>query len=343
MRSFLLEYESRSKTETGKETEIDIHINLWRVNEKDSYTRIVLDFGFMIYDIKNIKYLILYCPFYIASVNDLGKSLSKHPKIINAIFNEECEVVSNIHPNRTKITKKGDDFKQSHNEQDSFILYTLYDSLICYENKNKFSCIKIDLSNILSGNECNISSILDQNKYYFRIRLLPKNNDFMNILKRENEHINILQDSSLRTTEIIDFRINDFRSVTETLKEEAYRLNTFNISSVHYLIMRNSTDEYISGADKYKSRILENEVWNDYIELSEENDIVAYHFKEISKKEGSRNYITSFKNLSRFKYPLNVKKRLFRYLLIIVGISIFSNFLYDFLINFLCNFLRRGG
>lgn len=332
MRSFLLEYEARSKTETEKETEIDIHINLWRVNEKDNYTKIVLDFGFMIYDIKKVKSLILYCPFSVVSVNDLGKSLSRHPKLINAIFNEECEVVSNIHPNRTKITKKGDDFKQRSDEQDSFILYTLYDPLICCKHENKFSRIRIDLSNILSGNECNISSISDEKKYYFRIRLLPKNDDFMKILKRENEHINILQDSSLRTTEIIDFRINDFRSITENLKEEAYRLNTFNISSVHYLIMRNSTDEYISGADKYKSRILENEVWNDYIELSEENDIVAYHFKEISKKEeNGRNYIASFTNLSRFKYPLNVRERLCIYLLIVVVISIASNFLYSIL------------
>lgn len=49
------------------------------------------------------------------------------------------------------------------------------------------------------------------------------------MIRRENEKINIFQDASLRTTEIIDFRINDLRSCPENLREEFLRTPRFTI------------------------------------------------------------------------------------------------------------------
>lgn len=345
MRSFLLEYAERDealKPDNGRlqffkcnaqntktDVVIDLHINLWGINAQSSEKspQMVLDFGFMIDDIKRIKNLILYCPFHIEKVEDLGGLLSETPALIEAIFNENCEILSNIHPNRTKIAKRGDNFKSSNNNKEEFILYKLDDSLINFKDENEYGLIEINVANILSGNEEKIKHLQETRKYYLRIRISPKNDKSTYILRRENENINILQDVSLKTTEIIDFRINDFRSITEKMREEAYRLNTFNISSIHYLIMRNSTDEHISSSDKYKSRILENEIWNKYIPLSK-YDVIAYHFKDIAnKKDNKIEYISSFTNLSRFKYPLNVTKRIIIYILVIIGLSICSSVL----------------
>lgn len=343
VRSFLLEYEKRD--ENSEDTEIDIHVNLWGINAQrsENVPIMVLDFGFMVGDIKSVRSIILYCPFHIDKVNDLGGVLSQKPDLIEAIFNEDCEVLSKIHPNRTKISKRGDNFKSSNEDKKEFILYKLDTSLINFCDQDEYGRIEINVENILSGNEENLQSLNGTNTYYFRIRIYPKNNDPIYILKRENEHINILQDSSLRTTEIVDFRVNDFRSITENIKEEVFRLNTFNIKSLHYLIMRSSTDEFISSSDKYKSRLLEIEVWKDYIDLNK-NDVIAYHFKEIAEEiNNKRRYISSFTNLSRFKYPLNVGKRMLSYLGVIILISLLSNLIYEFFRYHLDQFFCLGG
>jgi len=328
MRSFLLEYEKREKS--PENTEIDIHINLWGVNAQRSENAptMIFDFGFMIKDIKNISEIILYCPFHIDKVEDLGGRLFQKPDLIEAIFNEDCEVLSKIHPNRTQITKRGD-------KDNAFILYKLDASLINFSDQHEYGKLKINVKDILSGNEEGFPNLSKVGTYYFRIRIYPKSNDPIYILRRENEDANILQNLSLRITEIIDFRINDFRAITDNMKEEVFRLNTFNINSIHYLIMRDSTDEFVSGSDRYKSRLLEREVWKDYIVL-DNNDVIAYHFKEIpEKKDEVKNYISSFTNLSRFKYPLNIKRRLFPYILAIMVISVAANIVYGFLSRFI--------
>lgn len=320
MRSFLLEYKKRNNSQSIN-ADIDLHVNLWSRNSHllDNTPMPILDFGFMINNIEDVSHIILYCPFHIEKVDDLGKLLSSKPKLVEAIFNENCEVSSMTYPNRVKIIKKGDDFRCSSGSENTFNIYQLDPELISIRDER----IQIDVSGILSGNECSISPLYENKRYYFRIRITPK--DSISILKRENEDINIFEDSSLRTTEIIDFRINDFRSITENLREEALRLNIFSISSIHYLIMRNSTDEFVSGMSEYKSRLLEKEVWEEYIKLNK-NDVIAYHFKN---KLGEK--ISSFSNLSRFKYPLNVMSRLCRYIIAIVILSILSNMMYDFI------------
>ena len=331
MRSFLLEYKKRDSS--SEDTEIDIHVNLWGVNAQRSENApvMVFDFGFMVKNVKSVSRIIMYCPFHIGSVEDLGGRLFQKTDLIEAIFNEDCEVSSRIHPNRIKITKKGDSFKSSGANNTEFMLYKLNESLISFSDQNEYGRIEINVENILSENEGNLLNINRVSTYYFRIRIFPKTNEPIYILKRENESINLLQDSSLRTTEIVDFRINDFRSITEDIKEEVFRLNTFDIKSIHYLIMRSSTDEFISSSDKYKSRLLEREVWKDYIKLND-SDVIAYHFKEVKVSD----YISSFTNLSRFKYPLNTKRRICYYILAIVLISLLSNVLYGLLSRAMC-------
>ena len=338
VRSFLLEYKKRESS--SEDTEIDIHINLWGVNAQRSENApvMVFDFGFMIKNIKSVSRIIMYCPFHIDEVEDLGGKLSQKPDLIEAIFNENCEVLSKIHPNRTKITKRGSHFKSSSGDKKDFILYKLDKSLISFRDQDEYGRIEINVGNILSGNEKSFSELSKVKTYYFRIRIHPKINDPIYVLKRENEDANILQNLSLRITEIIDFRINDFRAITDNMKEEVFRLNTFNISSIHYLIMRDSTDEFISGSDSYKSRLLERDVWKDYIAL-DNNDVIAYHFKEISGKKGE-GYISSFTNLSRFKYPLNLKRRIIPYILAIMAISVAANMVYGFL-GWVFSFLSR--
>lgn len=63
--------------------------------------------------------------------------------------------------------------------------------------------------------------------------------------------------------------------------------------------MRNSNDEFLYLDGNVNSRVLEKELWSNYIENIPE-DVIAYHIKEVPKVE--RDKIKSFSKLVRFKY-----------------------------------------
>ena len=334
MRTFILEYTKRKNKEINLEkrmekVNLELHVNLWNFKKLET----TFDFGFMVDNIDNVENIILYVPFKIKKVEDLGNNIiEKNQTLVDAIFNERCETTK-FYPKRLKVIKKGNyDTREDiskENEGETFVLYSLSENQIKLTNYDKYARIEINVENILSNEEKENHLELEDKKYYFRIRFFPEDNN-ITMIKRENEKINIFQDASLRTTEIIDFRINDLRACPENLREEFLRTPRFILKKIHYLIMRNSTDEYITiGDGKVQGRLLEKELWENYINI-EENDMIAYHVK--SEKEES-----IFSNLSRFKYPLNVGRRLIRYVLVGVGLSLLSSFIYDILVQKICH------
>ena len=331
MRSFILGYEKRIKDES--QTKIDIHINLWRYRASNN-NDIIIDFGFMIHDIKKVNKIIFFTPLKINQVLDLGGKIFNSNTISDAIFNERCEI-SNTYPKRRKVIKHGDyDSRNNKTEEnDVFMIYSLKidrddNSQLQFNNKDNYSQIHINTSEILSDEEVEFHPDLEQvKKYYFRFRIHAKKGT--KIIQNENERINPLQDISLRTTELIDFRINDLRSCSDEIKECFLKMPIFSINKVHYLIIRNSTDEFITVGDiKVKSRILENEVWKDYIKIND-IDMIAYHFKNDSDDA------FSFEKLARFKYPLNVGKRVMVYVGIIISISLISSGIFEIIKKYL--------
>lgn len=353
MRSFIIEYTKRKNRDNNLENklekvELELHVNLWNFKKLET----TLDFGFMVDNIDNVENIILYVPFKIKRVEDLGNNIiEKNQTLVDAIFNERCETIK-FYPKRLKVIKKGNydtreevtkgkkgylllsnnrlrtiNFKNKKEKEEIFILYSLDKNQIILKNYDKYARIQLNVENILSEEEQENHPELDNRKYYFRIRFFPEDNE-ITMIKRENEKINIFQDASLRTTEIIDFRINDLRSCPENLREEFLRTPRFTIKKIHYLIMRSSTDEYITiGDGNVQGRLLEKEIWENYISI-EENDMIAYHVKS-QKKE------YTFSNLSRFKYPLNVGRRLFRYVIVGIGLSLLSSYIYEILKKYL--------
>ena len=324
MRSFVIEYIKRNNEEDtlDNEVELELHVNLWNFKKLET----TFDFGFMVDNIDNVENIILYVPFKIKKVEDLGNNIiEKNQILVDAIFNERCETIK-FYPKRLKVIKKGNYDTRDRRSADidntkekDFILYSLSNNQITFENFYNYARIKLNVENILSKEEQRNHPELDNKKYYFRIRFFPDSNE-ITMIKRENEKINIFQDASLRTTEIIDFRINDLRSCPENLREEFLRTPRFTIKKIHYLIMRSSTDEYITiGDTEVKGRLLEKEIWKNYINI-EENDMIAYHVKK------EEDY--TFSNLSRFKYPLNVGERLFWYIFIAIILSLASSYIY---------------
>lgn len=286
MRSFVLWYEPREDI-SSSEVNLDIHINLWK--KKKPVETFVFDFGLMIDKIDLIKNIYFYLPFKESKWNDLGHIISANPKLVEAIFNENCNV-STFHPKRVKVK-----FKESDEE---FVLYSLSQEDIRKESYSKGELLTLNVNSILDISEVQENDdIKNIRKYYFRFRF-EISKDKVYLIKESDFNKNFFLDIFSRT-ETIDFRINDIRSCSEKVMEEYYRNKKFQIKKIHYLLLRNSNDEFLYLDGNVNSRVLEKELWSNYIENIPE-DVIAYHIKEVPKV--GRDKIKSFSKLVRFKY-----------------------------------------
>lgn len=216
MRSFVLWYEPREDT-SSSEVNLDIHINLWK--KKKPVETFVFDFGLMIDKINLIKNIYLYLPFKESKWNDLGHIISSNPKLVEAIFNENCNV-STFHPKRVKVK-----FKESDEE---FVLYSLSQEDIRKESYSKGELLTLNVNSILDISEVQENNdIKNIRKYYFRFRF-EISKDKVYLIKESDFNKNFFLDIFSRT-ETIDFRINDIRSCSEKVMEEYYRNKKFQI------------------------------------------------------------------------------------------------------------------
>lgn len=287
MRSFVLWYNPRGNFASSSEVNLDIHINLWK--KKRPVETFVFDFGLMIDKIDFIKNIYLYLPFKESRWSDLGHVISSNPKLVEAIFNENCNV-STFHPKRVKVNFKDKDEK--------FILYSLSQEDIRKENYSHGELLTLNVNSILDDSEIQENEeIKNLKKYYFRFRF-EVSKDKVYLIKNSDFNKNFFLDIFSRT-ETIDFRINDIRSCSEKVMEEYYRNKKFKINKIHYLLLRNSNDEFLCLDGNIGSRVLEKELWSSYIENVPE-DVIAYHIKGVPQNREDR--IKSFSKLVRFKY-----------------------------------------
>lgn len=315
--------ETKTETEIKKEMEVplDVHVNLWRDKKKDMF---IFDFGLMVSKIKKVEEICIYIPFEVNKIEDLGRKMKANNSLISAIFNEECAIDSS-HPNRVKVTRK--------NNKECFMIYSIHDSeykIQKIENtkKTKGSILKLNVGKILSEVEGNVDST---DKYYFRIRF-EQNSGNIDMIKNQTSEQNIYS-NIFKKIEMIDFRINDERTWSETIKQEYCRSKNFIIESIHYLLLRDANDEFIYYDGKIKSRLLEVEIWKDYIEFID-TDTITYHIKKI-KDKSEESGIENFICLTRFKFTSQSLHLLVYYLIFVLSLAIIANSIFGFFNGFL--------
>lgn len=321
MRSFVLWYKKRDAQIEDKKikAELDLHINLWK-NQKRGKEEFIFDFGFFIDNIKKIKTIYLYIPFK-AYPQDLGIKVKDKHSLIDAIFNEKCKITSLPVGKRilVSIEKKENREKKNENKdiekkkiiKKEFMFYFLGDDQITIKEVNDShggSIVEFNVENILGEEEEEafreegeeIKELLDIKKYYFRFRLKGNKEDIKFI--KNQDYGNDIFSNLFTRTEIIDFRLNDIKTCSETIKEKYVSNVKFDINKIHYLLLRNFNDDFIYYDGDVSSRMLESDLWKDYIEETDE-DLIAYHIKK--KREENKEFIESFTNLSRFRYQKN--------------------------------------
>lgn len=233
---------------------------------------------------------------------------------------------------KLKIFKK-------NNDNGQFVLYCLKtdDQIDVKEQRNsetkllEGTIVSINDVKSIVSNEC-VEEDREPDRYYFRLRLkLPEKVQIIKIEKDANPI-----ESFFTEIEMIDFRVNDVRSFISNLREKFEKEQRFIIEKIHYLVLRNSQDEAIYYGGPLKSRILEEEMWNSYIEEEylKNGDLVAYHiakkFDGVEEKNSTENSMSA---LIRFKYRKTTRKKMLFAFIVAALTGVLGNIIYEFLKN----------
>lgn len=309
VKSFAIWYNEKTGSR-AESIDLAFHLNLLSIKKtKINY----LDVGLLIDGLDNIESIKLFVPVHKDNlhVEDLiGKIAKKNDKLLNAIFNEDFAITYGGRAKKTLINTA------NANGRGDFYLYELSSEQIILREIEGGTIVEINLENV------SIEKIKD---YYFRFRL--KITGQVEFIKDHIDDLGVF-DSAFNNVEIIDFRLNDIRSLDNNIKENFENGKKFNLKKIHYLILREAQDEVIYFGEM-KSRILESELWGPYFSgsINCKQDIIAYHIKKLG------NNIESFTNLIRFKYKKTKPKKLVTYFIYIVAVGVVTNFISNYLWN----------
>lgn len=323
MRSFAIWYDKKNNANASS-PDIQIHINLWEKNICGGKRgEVCLDFGLLVHDIEFVSCVKLYCPFDVKKedIEDLGTRIHEHIGLVNAIFNEDYSP-QKITPRYLRVQVPE---SRRNKLKDDFFIYQLDENNFSVpdEKNNKGTIISIDISDVFpTKNHDSYEKLKGVKRYYFRFRIFVSPHD-IKMISRRPKNISPLQDAFIET-QVIDFRLNNLRSCNASIGDTFAKGEHFNIKAIHYLVLRNISDEISYYGSSFSSRLLEDEMWSHYIEDLKKN-IVAYHFKQTEVDE--------FVTLIRFEYKKYHLMLVLWYLFLVLWCDVLAGFCSNFLFN----------
>lgn len=319
MDSFAFSYELKENKDLSEHPIAIMNFNLWAFCDLEP-EEFKLDIGFKIKNVRDVKKLCLYIPFEVShkEIVDLGKTLCTNNKILGAVFNEAYSA-QNI-PN-TKWYK----VIETKSENTKFYIYSLdiFENIqIDYYKENKGTFLNIDFDTINSKSK---NIINDSDTWYFRFRI---QSDKLKEIIREYPVKNRFFETIVYSTYMVDFRLNNMRSMDETLIEKMDGTFSFmKMESIHFLLMTKVDVDVDSNLFNRSARALEDDIWEKYVYLSENNhdkldNIIAYH---TAHKQDSKSEIESWEFFTKMKIGKCTKKTIFCFLLVTVAISFIAD------------------
>lgn len=299
----------------------DVHINLWT-----NYKSPILDIGIKTKYMSQLKSIKIFIPFKCSDkykIDDLGSTITKTKNMLDAVFNESYNMISANIPKQTRVSDENGELQ--------FIVYEL--------DKNKdISVVKGYGGSVLTINLADKKGLSENTEYYFRLRYEDRS---LNKLIESRKDYNILN-ALLTENNFIDFRLNDWRSLSDpSLIEhiQDYKINEYCLSKANFFVMALGQLDIISRTKK-SERKLENNIWNEYIDIDNKNVIIAHQWqvkKEFKEKNGEMEikYPSSFNAYFKLKKQWINFKTIIGYLIIILIINLLSSTLFQlFLICF---------
>lgn len=285
----------------GNDSKVELHFNYWSLfNGTTNY----LDIGVKFSNTKNFDSIKLYLPFeknQITYKYDLGKKICKNTELVAAIFNAHP---AKIVPDQGKEIY---DFYFSDEQADEPLKFFTQisetsgtgnlegASLTEFNQNGEDGCV---LTFPKKGLFDNIS-LEAENYFRFRIILTPNAAQTISqIYKAKDSAIT----SHFEKTEMIDFRLNESRNLPEHIRGLVEK-NPY-LYRVHFFLIREANSEYKMSHSQYsRCRILENDLWNNYLEdgdtsEKEPNQMLIYHWKS-NKEEKGIDHFSAFAKFSR--------------------------------------------
>lgn len=278
---------------------VELHFNYWSIESKEKFH--YLDIGVKIKSIDNeLDSVNFYFPFTIKNneyMPNLGGVICSKVDLLELIFNEQLE--------SKKAEKNYDDITFKNKEE----ILRIYKELSAV---NQEDCVLLTHNNDGTTRLSFTRSLFKFNDddlekkvwHYFRFRLKLTPDNVKKLSQNYAPEDRLLL-SRFDKMEIIDFRINELRdlpsSICNVLNEN------FTLRRIDFFLIRDIYDELqLSHAEYKRCRLLEKEVWKDYLVFSKKelllpSQMLIYHFCEKNqKKDGTYNHLERFNAFAKF-------------------------------------------
>jgi len=298
----------------NSDSHVEFHFNLWRFGEdskfdiwrwskdvngemfrKRNVRDDLLEVGVMVDDPKKIKCIKIFFPHVVdrKDISDCGNHFA-NDKIAHGIFNEPLSKNVVAGDKCVALLKGKDPFCDVH-------LFTKDKGLI---DDGELEIREADGGSIVCITEVALTSLrtqlLHDARGYFRLRLkLPSGtaNPYVNSIEPGDKHWN----SSIEHIDYIDFRLNETRTLPVKVSQEmkAAQAGLAKIKLVAFLTAIPVISAVASSHEHWrKSRLLEHDVWKDYVEGNVPEGMVVYHWRKKARedqgKDKENQYVEDF-------------------------------------------------
>lgn len=258
------------------EVHTEFHVNLWHFS--DAKRRDFIEIGVMPSDPSALSTIRIFVPFSLRreDIEDLGPEFAS-TDLAQGIFNETLS--STRKPSGKSVELKIGSKTYCHVHLFSPVNGAIDPSELDVADKDGGTLISITSVALASlAKQCSG----DPETGYFRLRLLPHRHDtrpFVTSIKPKDR----AWASGFEEIEYIDCRLNEARTLPTSIEASADAAphGIAGISRIVFLAVVPVTSSITSShAEWHKSRLLETQIWKDYVPHGLEDGMVVYHWRK---------------------------------------------------------------
>jgi hypothetical protein len=244
----------------GYAPRVEVHINIWRNNQRKKRNHFdLLDIGFRFEELRALRSLSISLPFVTKPehVSDLFEVMHD-TSTLSAIFNETLTPGS--------MLDGGNCFAASHTESKGVQFFVWR----CPDKELQFSTIgeEPERSTVITISDQFFERVRPRvGDHYFRLRIevpIGMENGFVS----SNDPKDSAFLSTISTSEIVEFRLNERRNFSNAIRDrlQAKNCGLIDISAVHYFLIRDMGVEMTRSHTEFrKMRRLEPHLWDRYL------------------------------------------------------------------------------
>lgn len=263
------------KAEHAGKAEAEIHVNLWHFSdiEREDFFEI----GIMPDDPNDLECIKIFLPIQVTydEIQDLGPQF-KSTEIAQGIFNETLSCKLSEDRKCVELCEGDKIFCQVH-------IFSTNKKRI---DKSELSLNEIDDGTLLTIRRQALESLDTQSSStetgYFRLRITPSDRTaplFLTVIEPEDRAWH----SGFGVIEYIDCRVNEARTLPVSI-ESAFRAAKHGAAKTRLIaflaVIPVVSSITSSHTEWHKSRLLERQIWDDYVPHGLEEGMVVYHWKK---------------------------------------------------------------